>query len=145
MEKGGWEGTTRKKDEKEGKKGRTRREDKKGGHDGRMEREAGKGGPKGGGRKGGRKGRKRGREGRKEREEGMIKSLPPNYNYFIAKFFIAPILIINFAKIDQNPSDTLFAPRTLKFLPTFLSRRPRDKYVIYIFWQFDGSVPWLLV
>ena len=96
MEKRGWEGTTRKKDEKGGKKGRIRREDKKGGHEGRMERE----------------------------------SLSPNYNYFIANFYIAPILIINSAKIDQNPSDTLFAPRTLKFLPTFLSRRPRDKYVM---------------
>ena len=43
---------------------------------------------------------------------------------------IAPILIINSAKVDQYPSDTLFAPRTMKLLPTFLSRRPSDKYVI---------------
>ena len=49
---------------------------------------------------------------------------------FIPKFFIAPRLIENSAKIDPYPSDTLFAPRTLKFLPTFLSRRPSDRYEI---------------
>ena len=95
-----------------------------------MEREAGKGGQKG------RTERKEGKDGREEGrglegEEGMIKSISPNYNYFVAKFFIAPILIINSAKTYQYPSDTLFAPRPMNFLPTFLSRRSSDKYVIW--------------